>query len=74
MWKHICKLFVPSASYLKIYHFPTKEDKIDIVKITVTLYTDLGDYRAKCNWPLVFIFNEAIDIPEVFQLQIRQYS
>lgn len=27
MWKHICKLFVPSASYLKIYHFPTKEDK-----------------------------------------------
>lgn len=48
--------------------------KIDIVKITVTMYTDLGDYRAKCNWPLVFIFNEAIDIPEVFQLQIRQYS
>lgn len=27
MWKHICKLFVPSVSYLKIYHFPTKEDK-----------------------------------------------
>lgn len=25
--QHICKLFVPSASYLKIYHFPTKEDK-----------------------------------------------